>query len=469
VQERLLEFTRLLRRNGVRLSTAEVIDAVAAVQVIGLGDPEALRGALLSTLAKQEKDQEVLSELFDLFFYRPGTFARAAADEAPLLSALRQRGLSEEELEQLLAILASEAARMDPTARMALGLRRGHVEALIRLAGLSLDWGRLMSPLQVGFFTQNLLSQLGFREAEESLRGLGERLRRVLPAQRADQVMALLQDNLGRLRQAVRSHVQDEFARRNVQFVAQFRAQLLSEKPFGQMSEEELRRLRVEVERLARRLRAMASLRPRRERRGRLDVRHTLRRALGSGGVPFTLRWRRRRVERPRLCVLCDISDSVRHVSRFMLQFAYTLQELFAKVRSFVFVSDLAETTDLFRRHELHRAVDLAYGGAVVNVHANSNFGRAFRTFTEQHLDAVTTRTTVIIIGDGRNNYHPPEAWALARVRARAKHVLWLNPEPPASWVFGDSAMRDYAPHVSRVETVYNLESLRRVVDGLVL
>src|SRR5438105_12310957 len=150
------------------------------------------------------------------------------------------------------------------------------------------------------------------------------------------------------------------------------------------MSEAELVRLREAVARLARKLKATASLRRKIERRGRLDARRTLRRALSTGGVPFRLQHKKRRVEKPRLVVLCDISDSVRHVSRFMLQFAYTLQELFSQVRSFVFVSDLAECTDLFRKHELGKAVDLAYGGGVVNVYANSNFGRAFRLFSEK-------------------------------------------------------------------------------------
>ena len=110
----------------------------------------------------------------------------------------------------------------------------------------------------------------------------------------------------------------------------------------------------------------------------------------------------------------------------------------------------------------------VAAGGAV-NVFANSNYGRAFRQFVDEHLEAVTGKTTVLIIGDGRSNYFPSEAWALGRVRARAKRVLWLNPEPPSGWVFGDSAMRDYEPHVTKVEVVNNLESLHRVVDGLLL
>ncbi len=327
----------------------------------------------------------------------------------------------------------------------------------------------MSNPLQIGFFTQQVLGQLGFAEAQAQLNGLASGLASGLGGERAEQVMQHVRDNLANLRSAIRNYVKDEFDKHNVRYTEEMRRELLVHKPFGQMSADELHRLRREIERMAQKLRTQASLRPRHRRRGRLDIRRTLRSALATGGTPFALKLRHRRVEKPRLCILCDISDSVRHVSRFMLQFVYTLQEMFSKVRSFVFVSDLGEATDLFSRHELDAAVERALSGAVIHVYANSNYGRAFRQFVDSHLEAVTTRTTVIVIGDGRSNYFPPEAWALARVRARAKHVLWLNPEQPASWIFGDSAMRDYKPHTSRVEVVYNLDSLRRVVDELVL
>lgn len=465
---KLQEFVALLRKNSVRTSTAELLDAVRAVEIVGLADPLQLRAALSATLIKRQEDQDAFSDLFDLFFFRPGQFLKDA-EEAPLLAALRAEGLSEDEVERVLALIADEAARMDPTARMAMGLRRGGMESLLRMTGLRIDFGRLVNPLQIGFFTQQVLEQLKFRAAEMELRALGQRLLPALGEERAEQVMRLVHDNLGKLRSAVRGFVKTEFEKRNLNYTEEMRRDLLLHKPFGQMSQEELQKLRREVERLAQKLRTAASLRPKQRRRGRLDMRRTLRAALATGGVPLQLRLRRRRVEKPRLCVLCDISDSVRHVSRFMLQFAYTLQEMFSRVRSFVFVSDLGEATELFQRYELQEAVDQAYGGAVINVHSNSNYGRALSQFVGKYLDAVTTRTTVIIIGDGRSNYFPSEAWTLSRVRGRAKHVLWLNPEQPSSWMFGDSAMRDYQPHLSRVEVVNNLATLSRIIDDLVL
>jgi uncharacterized protein with von Willebrand factor type A (vWA) domain len=465
----LLEFGELCRKNGIRVSTSEVLDLVRAIDLVGLADPSVVRAAFAASLVKRAADQDTFDELFDLYFHRRVERARSAAGGAPLAQALAAAGLSEEEIERLLALVADEAARLSPVLRLGLGLRRTELAALLRLSGVKVDLDRLRNPMQIGFFTQRLTDALGFAQAVGELDQLAARLQRTLGAERAALLRRLTEESLARLKGQVREHVRDEFERRNVAFAEQLRSDLLAHKPFGAMSPHELGLLREEVRRLARKLREMASLRPKIERRGRLDAGRTLRASYATFGVPFRLRYRRRRVERPRLVVLCDISDSVRHVSRFMLLFAHTLQDLFSKVRSFVFVSDLGECTDLFRQHELDRAVTLAHAGGVVNVYANSNFGRAFRIFGERYLDAVTPRTTVIVIGDGRNNYNPPEAWALAAIAERARRLLWLTPEPAAAWSFGDSAMGEYEPLCDRVEVVSNLAQLARVVDALVL
>jgi hypothetical protein len=234
------------------------------------------------------------------------------------------------------------------------------------------------------------------------------------------------------------------------------------------LTEAEVAELRVEVGRLARLLRARIHLEPPAPRRGRLDSRRTLRRSLATGGIPFEVHLRQRRPRRPRLVVLCDISDSVRTVSRFLLELVYAIEAEFDRVSSFAFVAELGELSRLFRENKVERALELAYGGAVVNVFANSNYGRVLASFAERHLGRVTGRTTVLIIGDGRNNYHPARADALAMIRRRARQVLWLNPEPPAVWGFGDSAMREYAPHCDRIAVARDLDSLRRVIDVLV-
>jgi uncharacterized protein len=465
---KLQEFAQLLRRNGVRVSTSEVIDATRSLVAVGVAERADLEAALRATLVKRPGDRRAFDELFALYFLRGGELARRLQG-APLLETLRGMGLSEEDLERIVAVLADQAAALGAVSRTLLGVRDADIAGLLRMAGVGGAGMRMISPLQVGWHAHRLLESMDVAGAERELERMLRMFADALGPAAAQALAQTIQQNLASLRQAVRRHVQEEFERQNYQDIQDFREKLLTRKAFSQLSEAEVQALRAEVKKLARKLRTQASLRPRIRRRGRLDVRRTIRRSLASGGVPFELRRRLRKVERPRLVVLCDVSDSVRNVSRFMLEFVYTLQELFERVRSFVFVSDLGETTDLFRRYDIDRAVALAYGGAVINVYANSNYGRALDTFVRRHGESVTSKTTVIVIGDGRNNYHPTHVDRLAELRRKAKRLIWINPETPASWGFGDSVMREYEPHCDRICVAVHLESLRKVVDDLVL
>jgi uncharacterized protein with von Willebrand factor type A (vWA) domain len=133
-----------------------------------------------------------------------------------------------------------------------------------------------------------------------------------------------------------------------------------------------------------------------------------------------------------------------------------------------VFVADLAEVTKLFNDHEIQTAINKAINGDVVNVYAHSDFGKAFRQFHQNHLDVIDSRTTVIILGDARNNYNAPNEWVLRDVQERARQVLWLNPENASTWGFGDSEMNLYRKHCDVVEECRNLRQLYKVVDLLI-
>jgi uncharacterized protein with von Willebrand factor type A (vWA) domain len=167
--------------------------------------------------------------------------------------------------------------------------------------------------------------------------------------------------------------------------------------------------------------------------------------------IPVRLARKERKRDRPRLLVLCDISDSVRAASRFLLEIAYLSQSLTERTRTFVFISDLGETTDLFRERPLRDALARAWGGQVISIADNSNYGRALRAFEARHLRDVDRRTTVVILGDGRTNFHDDGAGVLDLVRARARALYWLCPEPRGAWAAGDSAMARYAPRCTRV------------------
>src|SRR5213596_1402698 len=447
---KLVEFSNLLRQNGLRVSLAESMDMLRALEVVGLPDRQTVRATLRATMVKRSVDLPTFETLFDLFF-------SGLADAIKELTAATASALemSEEEfqrfLEELKKRLEEAGTELSPLARALLEADSGRLEKLLREAAEQAGVRDIQHGFQEGRFAHAVAQALGLSGLSLELARLKELLAGLSPAE-ARRLEAYLDRRLQDLADMIKSPVRGD----------QQRLQALAEKSFYYLSEEEIRRMQEAVTKLAQRLRNVVSIRRKRARRGKFDSSDTMRKNLQYGGVPFRIVFDRKRKEKPQVMVLCDVSDSVRNVSRFMLQFVYS------KVRSFIFVAEVGEITRLFQERDINAAIDAALHGEVINVYAHSDFGRAFKAFHRDFLPAVNKRTTVIILGDGRNNYNLPHDWVLKDVQQRAKQVIWLNPENKMTWGFGDSEMDRYAPYCTLVEECRNLNQLYRVIDRLV-
>jgi uncharacterized protein with von Willebrand factor type A (vWA) domain len=461
VDERILEFIGDLRRADVRVGTTEALDALQAAAAIGLDDREDFRHALAATLVKETRDLATFDRLFDLYFFDlkglGAEAARALGREDPWARALLERLLAEADLD------------LDPLTDMLLLADPASLELAVRRGGRNVGLERLFYFLQVGYFTRRIWDQFPWQEIEGDL----DALLRAAEAQGLDpgalaRLRTYMELRLEAFRRMVRQHVERELARRGPGSTERLQRELLADKPLFTLSADEVAQMRAVVARLARRIKDALALRRRREQEGKLDTHRTLRASLPYGGVPVDLRWRRRHRDKPRLVTLCDVSDSVRNASRFMLQLVWNLQECFSKVQSFVFVSEIAEVSDAFRTLPVERAVEYALGSAPVDYHSRSDFGFAFARFCRESLDRLDRKTTLLVLGDARNNYNDPQAWALRLMRERVKGIIWLNPEGQWGWGVGDSVMPVYAPHCDLVRECRTLAQLAEVVDGLI-
>ena len=462
MNERLLEFSNLLRRNGLRVSLAENMDTFRALSVVGLGDRETVRATLRASMVKRTIDIPTFEQLFTLFFSGLAdaiTQATAATSQALGLDDADFQRL----LEELERLLRERGIELSPLARALLGADGGRLERMLREAGERARVDDIQQGFQEGRFAHGVASELGLGALVREIERLKEQLQGG-DARFAQYLERRLQD----LNDMIKALVRGQLERQDVARRDHERLAALADKSFFYLTEEEIRRMQEAVQKLAQRLRNVISIRRRRARRGKFDSSGTLRRNLQYGGVPFRIVWDRRKKEKPQVMVLCDVSDSVRNVSRFMLQFVYSLQDLYSKVRSFIFVSEVGEITRLFEEQDIHQAIETALRGDVINVYAHSDFGRAFKGFHRDYIAAVNKRTTVIVLGDARNNYNLPHEWVLKEIRQRAKQLIWLNPENRMTWGFGDSEMDHYAPHCTLVEECRNLGQLYRVIDRLV-
>ncbi len=462
VEERLIEFGRLLRQNGVRVSPGELATAAHALTLVPMEDRASVRAALRASLVKRQADASVFDRLFALHFGAVGRLLEG-------LEETLARGLSTDDLtmDELMAV--AKALQGDEAGaaviRATTGGDLGTLAKLMRAAALKLDFGGLQTPLQTGFYARRVASAAGLPQLSKELQALEEKLRvEGIDPSTVERISERLGAAVEALEETARRIAEQELETRTPETKG---GDAALHKRLSSLTPDELSRMQQVVRQLAQRLKGRIARRRREQRRGALNVRRTLRRNLGLGGLPARLSFRRQRPDRPDVVVLCDVSDSVRNASRLMLQFIHTLQSLYARVRSFVFVSDLGEVTRLFKEASLEEAIDGAVAGKVIDLSAHSNYGRALKLFHDDFRGVVTRRTTLLVIGDGRSNYNPANGWVLEELRRRVRRIVWLCPEDESGWGFGDSEMPLFARYCDRVFAVETLDDLARAAERL--
>ena len=453
MDERILEFIGDLRRAEVRISPSEAMDALGATAEIGLEDRETFKAALASTLVKEARDQATFDRIFNLYFL----------DLEALGEGLKKAlGPEDPKMQEMLDQLANEGDMdLDEMTELLLRGQGSEMEMAIRSGGQNAGLERLMYFLQVGYFSRRIQDQFDFAAMERDL----EKILQMLEAKGLDpgqlaRIRNYLELRLEAFRRMIRQHVERELERRAWRQGEKLTREVLADKPLFALSPDEVAQMKTVVARLARKIKDALALRQRQEEKGRIDSRKTIRKSLSYGGVPMEVILRRRHREKPRLITICDVSDSVRNASRFMLQLVWSLQECFSRVQSYVFVSEIAEVSQAFSSLPVERAIEWALKGAPVDFHCRSDFGYAFNRFVRTELERLDRRTTVMILGDARNNYNDPQAWALRMIRERVKGIIWLNPEGQWGWGIGDSVMPLYSPHCTFVRECRTIAQL---------
>jgi uncharacterized protein with von Willebrand factor type A (vWA) domain len=461
MEERILEFIGDLRRAELRISTAEALDALNASAEVGLTDRETFKATLASTLVKEARDEETFNRIFNLYFLDLEALGeglkKALGPEDPKVQDQLDRLADEENLD------------LDELTELLMRGQGSEMEMAIRSGGQNAGLERLMYFLQVGFFSRRISDQFDWSAIERDI----EKIMQALEAKGLDpgqlaRIRNYLELRLEAFRRMIRQHVQRELERRAYRAGEQLTREVLSEKPLFALTPDEVAQMKSVVAKLARRIKDALALRRRQEQKGRIDSRKTIRKSLQYGGVPMEVFLKRRHREKPRLITVCDVSDSVRNASRFMLQLVWSLQECFSRVRSYVFVSEIAEVTQGFNNFPVERAIEWALKGAPVDYHCRSDFGYAFSRFANTELESLDKKTTILMLGDARNNYNDPQSWALRLIRERVKGIIWLNPEGQWGWGIGDSVMPLYAPSCDIVRECRTIGQLGEVVDNLV-
>lgn len=409
----IARFVAELRNEGLRVSPGESLDAVCALAYGGLEGRSSVRALLRLTLVKSIHDVAIFERVFARFFSsRPGG---AGVDPADLLQE---------------AIFTMEAEEM-------LGTNPEMINENMTLAGV-----------EAGLSPEDIKDLLGLKEIDlNELDGSEMEIR--------------LKEFQGAI-QAPRPSMR----------MPQNPITMAFQPPGGQkrpltFSQEELDAMQDAVMRMLLRLKKDIRRVKNKENRGKIHVIRTIQKNYRNGMVPFHLVLRRKRKEKPRLVVLCDVSFSVSHASQFMLLLLHTLHNRLMEVRSFVFNAELAEVTEMLANAPINTMMEAIDSGEIVNLDDNSDYGRVFETFKTKFLDNLRGRPAVIFLGDARNNYNKPKDWVLELLREKASYMMWLTPEDRDLWHRGDCIIETYGAWCDKVEVVKNVAELNQVVEDL--
>jgi len=490
----LTGFVAELRAAGIPVSLTEHLDAAEALRHVPMEDREAIKYTLGASLVKSSSHWRAYETAFEIYFSLRGPDYRIddepdspgeSGDDDRLKGAGDRRGqgrgggtgagegMTPEELADLLykALLSSNDAMVAAVARQAVtryaGMEAGrpvggtyYLYRTLRNLDLERVLDRLVDQARAATSSLNRRAPQDPEAPETTLTALEERLLRDEYQARIDQL---------------RKEIEDEIRRRLVAdrgseaLAKSLRKPLPEDIDVMHATREELVALRKSLQPLSRKLAVRLARKRRHGRKGPLDFRSTVRHSLSTGGVPVDPKFRYPRPSKPEIVVIADISGSVASFARFTLHLVHAISSQFSKVRSFVFIDGIDEVSRFFEGsddpseavHRINTEAD------VIWVDGHSDYGHALTVFWERWGEEITPRSSVLLLGDARNNYHASQAWVVKELQGRARHVYWLNPEPRAYWNSGDSIVGEYAIHCDEVVECRTLRQLEQFVGEL--
>ncbi len=477
-------FIVALREAGLPVSPAESLDALKAIKLLGLENRETCKSVLALTLVKRQVDQAIYEELFDLYFAsvnkakETGEETKKKAGNDASLEAQNDVGDNKNSIQSPDSSEAdksdTEQVNVSSELGQALSQEKDMSLAIIQAAAAE-KLSSIVLFTQKNYFAYKIMQRLGDDALSAEIRGKGNSLEQENSLEQRNSLeqknslehtrkQRKLIKSRARLLDQVKDYVEQQYMIYAQHKGLKYREEYLQQAKLSQLDRLDFKLMQSLVQRAARKLASQHSRRRLTRKRGQLDVRKTIAANAAFDGALFHTRWKATRIERPKIVAICDVSGSVSSIARFLLLFLYSLQDVMPKVRSFVFASDMIEVTELFK----HEGIELAledimkrWGGL------STNYAKALEDFQSQALASIDKKTTVIMLGDARNNQGDGRVDIWEKVFRKSKRVLWLNPEHRNSWDSGDSIMSEYSPWCGSVEPCRNLKDIERFFSRL--
>ena len=464
----ITKFSACLRAGGLRVSTVETLDCMEQLRHVDATDPETFQTVLMANFVKSRRDQPRFLEIFHLFFHELRTEfepeeGEDADTESPktrrvkeIIEALKEELADADTLGNLMDFLAGDPEEFLSEVQAIHTMVEERSRAVKVKSNMGQLSNRLAVMLKINQIRQRALQLAGDLDAPGD----------TFTKQEIDAYFTIQLDRAYDL--LTRDKRPDNVALREVAN-ADNRFADIGERPFSTLTPRELERTKEVVDQLVRKLKDVATRRFASKNNGILDIKKTIRNANRYQGVPLQLHFRDKPLRKGKIVALCDISGSVWSAARFMLTILYALQDCFSGVKSYVFVSNVGDITDLFKENEINEAIEKVFSESGVDPNVLTDYGESFLKFRDRHMQELTSKTTLLVIGDARSNYQNPRQEILEEMREKCRRIIWLNPEGLSTWDSGDSEMYTYKAHCHEVRPCQNLNQLLQFMEDLVL
>lgn len=482
----LSDFIRVLRQAEVPVTIHEAMLAYETLDMLGFGDRTLLKDSLSMVLAKTGDETETFNHTFDRFFSfdrfsdrqrgRKSDDEDGEGDDGEADGQQKDGAGGEGEGQGSgggeggggggTAIEDDEEAdgeggigEFGRLASMILNDDGEGIAVAMAQAARAVELNDIVLFTQKGLYVMRLLDQMGLAQLDLDIENLEADLKT-----ETWETAIRLKEGRADIIEDVRDYVEQQLLQMTAGDADRMREDVLRRIKLTNVSPDEFGHMYEMVRQVAKKLIALHARRKKIKNKGHIDMRRTIQRNMSYGGVMFDIHWKTTKIERPKIYAVCDVSGSVAKVSQFLLMFLYSMNEVLPKVRSFVFSNRLYEVTRQFDQMDALEAIDdvrAKYGQGV------TDYGTSFQDLKDLALTKIDKKSTVIILGDARNNYNEPKQEILKELYDRSKRLIWLNPEPKYNWTTGDSEMRRYQPYCHQVEVCNTLVHLERVINQI--
>ncbi len=457
MQQTLEDFFKVVRSAGIDVSVADSIETSKTVQLVGYSNRDTLKNALSLSLAKTVDEKEALYECFEQFF---------SFDAFQKNSGVAEKETGDGENDELSDEQQSADNQKDPEytgdlelAKMLLEKDKAALAQSMKKAARESGMTDIWFFTQKGIYTQKIMDKMGARELNKEIAAFGKG---DCPTEKA--LAGKLRGAQKYLFEEVRNFVEQQLSMFGKTASQTIHEEFLKNTRLSNIEKRDFDTMNKIVRQMAKRLSSLHSKKRKRKNRGQLDFRKTLRNNVAYDGVMFNIFWKMKVVDKPRILALCDVSGSVSSYSRFLLLFLYSLSDVLDRIDTCVFTNTLIEVNDIFDELPVQQAVEkivyeIGMGG--------SDYGNTLLDLKDDYMDKIDNKTTVIILGDARNNKLDPQTEVMQLLYQRAKRVIWLNPETKSFWGIGDSEMLRYKPYCNMVKECNTINHLEVMVDTI--